>query len=681
MLPFLNITAIGRRLLYMPSLSNLAGIVTGPCNSTRLLSSRWRPPGTRIGETSVFVQTGMKINELPVVVQKVNDVFDLYRKLGISQDKSPPPSDTKDAIITYNQADLNPEEAEVIAGFSRCYSASSIYKLLETIPRKEVTPSVAAHALRKIIDLENAVPSHIPAVRANIGGGRKTQDSFLRIAFVSTLLDIVCSSRKPRVILDGLATVGRDKFPGDQADYKERMLEELLLCVSEGIFSVAQVCEAINILSLFYEDRKSCLEVADKLWFGIVDQAAQIESPDTVVQIISILPHLKNSRSVVFKLAEEKSMAHWQTYSTGDIVEIMRVFTEIGYNSPRLMKMVSQWLSVNIHSIRETELLAILYCFIQLDYVDNRVISSVEKVIKHRGCQIGETDLVSTICDLCTKFRIRSQPILEGTGQYFMEHFKNLSAPQILSIARCYGELDFHPPNGFKFWDILEHLLENKFMEFSPKDIIELLVSFLYIEKYPLNFTNKLFNPFFLDRLHHQKEDAIALSRQHLKLFDTSMKLECPSYGGPYLPKDTHYRQLFQDMRIQRLAGNLLDPLADLVGDITRLGRSVVLSSLPLHPLYIVDLMVYPSQAAALLRFGFRTNNSSIVAILIIMPEHYDRSGENLVGPQVMRKRQLKSMGFKVMTVDYNTANKMLVHPKDLREYLQTQYTEALKEK
>ncbi len=26
---------------------------------------------------------------------------------------------------------------------------------------------------------------------------------------------------------------------------------------------------AINILSLFYEDKKKCLETADKLWFGI----------------------------------------------------------------------------------------------------------------------------------------------------------------------------------------------------------------------------------------------------------------------------------------------------------------------------------------------------------------------------------------------------------------------------
>ena len=38
---------------------------------------------SRIGETSVFVQSGKKISELPVVVKKVQNVFELYKQLGI----------------------------------------------------------------------------------------------------------------------------------------------------------------------------------------------------------------------------------------------------------------------------------------------------------------------------------------------------------------------------------------------------------------------------------------------------------------------------------------------------------------------------------------------------------------------------------------------------------------------
>jgi hypothetical protein len=62
------------------------------------------------------------------------------------------------------------------------------------------------------------------------------------------------------------------------------------------------------------------------------------------------------------------------------------------------------------------------------------------------------------------------------------------------------------------------------------------------------------------------------------------------------------YQAVFFDSRIKRLANQLIDPLADVIGDVRRIGKSVVLSSLPLSPLYIVDLMIYPSSAASLLR-------------------------------------------------------------------------------
>jgi len=46
----------------------------------------------------------------------------------------------------------------------------------------------------------------------------------------------------------------------------------------------------------------------------------------------------------------------------------------------------------------------------------------------------------------------------------------------------------------------------------------------------------------------------------------------------------------------------LFDPLGEILGDYSRIGTQVLLSALPLHPSYIVDLMIYPTRAEALLR-------------------------------------------------------------------------------
>ena len=624
----------------------------------------------RLGESSVFLQSGYRITELPVVVRKVRDVWDFYNTMGLDNPERLP----EEKHLQLLPQTLNEEERELIDGFNRCYNSSSIFKLLETIPVNEVTPSVAANAYRKIVELEAKYESE-----SLVPKGRSDQpQSFFRSAFITRLLDIICRGKNPAAILEGLAAAMRDGHSEEQARIKETLLEELLVCVGDGVFSLQDICKAIHILSVFYPDLQRCRDVADKLWFGILDQSKDI-SPEEIVAVFSTLPHLGRSRKMILSVLETKALDSWQNLQTGHIVEILRVLQGLQYDRvrPAFMKMVTNWVAVNIHTVSEREMLAIVYSFQQLEYADTAFISALEKIIKLRGCRIQEHDLVCTISNYCQVMRVRSPVILEGIGQYFIESHKTLSVPQVSALAPVFGHLDFTPPNGFKFWELLEFYLDVRFNQFTPVDIINLLVSFIYIEKFPINFTSKLFNPYFLDRLHSQPEELVAISRQQLKLYDTSMKLECRGYEGPFLPKETHARSLPSDSRVLRTSKKLVGPLGEVVGDIRRISPSVVLSSLPLHPLYLVDLMIYPSHAASLTRFGFQTNNTSNVAVLINTPEHYDRSGQHLVGSQALRVRQLAVMGFKVMNINMNKANKLMVHPNKLKDYLQRLYQQA----
>ncbi len=105
---------------------------------------------TNFSQTSVFFQTGLKICELPMVVQKVHDVL----KIG---DLSPQLDDKRSIHGKYSLATkLNPEIAEILSGFNRCSSVSEMLRLLEMIPADEVVPIVAVHALKRIIYLQNS---------------------------------------------------------------------------------------------------------------------------------------------------------------------------------------------------------------------------------------------------------------------------------------------------------------------------------------------------------------------------------------------------------------------------------------------------------------------------------------------------------------------------------------------
>ena len=48
------------------------------------------------------------------------------------------------------------------------------------------------------------------------------------------------------------------------------MYEETLALITEGVFSLTQICEAVLILSKFYpNDKKRSLEMTDSLWTGV----------------------------------------------------------------------------------------------------------------------------------------------------------------------------------------------------------------------------------------------------------------------------------------------------------------------------------------------------------------------------------------------------------------------------
>ena len=121
--------------------------------------------------------------------------------------------------------------------------------------------------------------------------------------------------------------------------------------------------------------------------------------------------------------------------------------------------------------------------------------------MKVRGVQIVEADLVAATCDYCDHRKLISPLVLEASAEYFVEHYKNLNTPQINSIAKVFGNLNVHPMNGFKFWERLVTILEQKFAEFPPKDLVHLMLSFVHLEKYPVNLAPKVFNPNFMDRL------------------------------------------------------------------------------------------------------------------------------------------------------------------------------------
>lgn len=125
------------------------------------------PRGSKLGQTSVFFQSGLKIRELPLVVKKVNDVLDISGMDRYPDDIAP--NAKKNAIKVKNK-DESEEEKEIIAGFDRCFTLNGIMRLLQMIPIEEVTPKVAVNVLKKIIQLDNNIGYSKNRYKDNVTG-------------------------------------------------------------------------------------------------------------------------------------------------------------------------------------------------------------------------------------------------------------------------------------------------------------------------------------------------------------------------------------------------------------------------------------------------------------------------------------------------------------------------------
>merc|ERR1712080_586754 len=129
----------------------------------------------------------------------------------------------------------------------------------------------------------------------------------------------------------------------------------------------------------------------------------QLTSGEDIAAVFSTLPNLNKSRHFVLKMLEERALEHWQNLRTCDVIEIIRVLTEVKYErvSSVFLRMLSGWVTLHIQTLSEQELLAVVWGFLHLDYTDDAIITAIEKTIKVKGLKIEEIDLISTICSYC----------------------------------------------------------------------------------------------------------------------------------------------------------------------------------------------------------------------------------------------------------------------------------------
>ncbi|XP_076665635.1 uncharacterized protein LOC143367555 [Andrena cerasifolii] len=660
-----------------------------------------------LAQTSILVQEGPEIQEVPLIVRKINNVEaicnskengsgplvdngykmpDMTKKLTFNaKTVSSSQSNTKAKGEPLNRRiDIETDEGtailfcsdletlkdsdidEALRELQSFNTADGVNSLLENKVAHEINCRVALEGLKKVIELEN---NWCKQKSNKMQRNRPMEvDIAARDIIIKQLVKLIINSNDSEMILQGLIALKKDRVSPPRNIYRDWMCDEALSRATDGKFTPAQLINVIKILSV-YKDPKYRRSV-DTLWVGVLLKEQEINA-HTLVALFKMLKYFNQSKNMVKLILERKLSDHCLKLTGSQIAEILDCFYE-DVSAMKCLTSASKWASINMHTSSERDLINFIRSLNAKDYVDIRLESTLEEYLKSKATEIEDSNVIATIMNYCKNLQLRNEYILSECGEYFIKHGTDIPTSLLPSILTPFGVLYVQPPKSIKFWETFDDVLSVKFHDLKLDDALDILLSCTYLEKYPVKFFDKIFISQLLHKIHLRNHSVFFNRiRNKLKLLDATMSLECDSYQGLHLSSGRIEKPLFLDARIRRTVNMIYQPLASLVGGEHKLSKNVILNRLPVINFYILDILIHPYMVSSpVFHLSLGQEKNINTAVFIHLPEYYCKNTRHLIGPQIMKKRHIRKLGFRVMALDYIILQEFWSQSKKLSSYL-----------
>lgn len=631
-----------------------------------------RYKANKFGHTFVLVQEGTDIRELPLIVRNVccNDICNEENNTNININNDDLVNKLNSLKNETDRKKADEEIVDVIRGFKKCSSVKSLLDLLEIIMLDEVAPIVALCALKKIVELEN-FKFHIATNKLSSILDTRPNVDYTKTPILEKLLEIIIKGDDHSAVVGSLELIPIDCVRVLPLEvFKNKISEEIISRTTESKLNIENLCRSVDAFSKLNE-----IKTADQLWIGIMDKSDQINEKN-VIKVFRILYMLKKSRKTILSMLERRLEHFWHCLGPDDLTEILYIMRLTKCHSHIILSTTSRWVNTNIHKMSENNIASILNELNSTNFVNIGIIRALERYLKAKHRTINNHILMVEIMNYCAKFKIRSEQIFDGCAEYIINHGSSLTATQFRDLFLPFGQLNYKPKSALEFWIKIESIMNKEFHNFQTHEIIDILLSCVYLEKHPLNFVHRVLNTTFLHHL-YDEEGEKEYTKTKLKMIDQCMTLECNHYHGPVLPKNKSVKNIWWDHRIKRVLKDISSSLENVFRGYS-ISYLTIVSQLPIMSLYVIDGFVHPVKLEINSRYMNLKNYPGLcTAILIHLPEHYCWENENLIGIESTRIRHFRKIGLNVMSINYQKLLE-LKYPAELTEYINDRYANML---
>lgn len=320
------------------SISALSGVTTKNTFSSTFNNNNNNNNSSKdqIGQSTILVQQGCDIQELPVIVRKLgHDEFVAFycNKIpslgdgangdGASRSSNGGDDDDNDGGGS-PKSYINVEE--VLKNIENCLTTNGIFMVIDSMGDQDLTPEIALHALSKMTRIETLVTL------------RNLEATKIYQRLVSCIIE-----QGTNALL--LNVLGGLKSYLDLDTTIQGICTELLNRSSDNKLSVEETCDAINK----FADVKRHAS-AEKFWSSLIYQEKQLNHKN-IRYVYAVLPHIKMSRRTILSILERRIINVWWQLTTDGVVEILESLEKCSLAPFRTMMSLSRWINTNIHAI------------------------------------------------------------------------------------------------------------------------------------------------------------------------------------------------------------------------------------------------------------------------------------------------------------------------------------------